>query len=125
MFRFAWQPALNVKIIGFKDEFSIMQVVDVFDDLSAVDLPDGRDFIAFKKTHFHSVDVNSFNISNASCLPPTPFSPPGPTHEGQPSAQAHSLTSSSARAINSSCISNSFWLKPIPAGTWSYKTTVG
>ena len=53
------------------------------------------------------------------------FSPPGPTQEGQPSAQGHSLTSSSARAINSLWISNSFWLKPIPAGMASYKTMVG
>ena len=67
----------------------------------------------------------SFNISSVSTFPPTPFSPPGPTHEGQPSSHSHSLTNSSARWINSSWISNNFWLKPIPAGTRSYRTTDG
>jgi len=39
-----------------------------------------------RETNFHGIDTNRFNISSVSCFPPTPFSPPGPTHEGQPSA---------------------------------------
>ncbi|MDH5508467.1 MAG: hypothetical protein OEZ02_14690, partial [Anaerolineae bacterium] len=39
--------------------------------------------------------------------PPAPFSPPGPTHEGQPSRQLHAATSAYARSMLSSCSSNS------------------
>ncbi len=48
------------------------------------------------------IPAKIFSNANASCFPPVPSSPPGPTHEGHPSWHVQLLTSSEARIIISS-----------------------
>jgi hypothetical protein len=53
--RFTWRPALHIEVSWLQYQISVVQMVNIFDDLAAVDLPDQRNFSALKRANVHRI----------------------------------------------------------------------
>ena len=71
--RFARRPALHIVMLGLEHEASVLEIVDVVDDLAPVDIPQAGDLRASQFTTFdhvsppHAGDGNQVGIESSCC----------------------------------------------------------